>query len=330
MEKNILKLFDEHILRESTLLFHMKPENIQLISDVENFVYSNGIDEPPCILRITHSSHRTREEILGELEWMGYLSNNGVSVPQSILSVNGMLVEVIGEGQSYFLVTAFQKIPGKTIIDANECTPGIYQQWGQILGKMHALAKHFNPSQPVYKRSEWIMEDVVCNAEKYIPAQLVILEKYKNLIHQLGALQKDENSYGLIHADLSDVNFFVHDHKITVFDFDDCTYHWFVHDIAVILYDCLDWLPHESLNQDEFLHYFWGNFYQGYNTENSLDPFWIEQLPKFLKLREMNQYVFFHKKWDMDDLSENRRIYLEKLRNNILSNNSYLNFSSIN
>ena len=88
MEKSVLKLFDERILGEAARRFSVKPDNLELISDMENFVYENGTDETPCILRITHSSHRTLKVIMGEFEWMEYLYANGVSVPQPIHSVN--------------------------------------------------------------------------------------------------------------------------------------------------------------------------------------------------------------------------------------------------
>jgi Ser/Thr protein kinase RdoA (MazF antagonist) len=329
MEKSIRNLFDERILGDAARRFSLKAENLELISDMENFVYGNGTDESPCILRITHSSHRTIDAIMGEFEWMEYLSANGVSVPQPIHSVNGTLVEVIDAGHSYFLVTAFQKIPGKTILDATECSPEIYQQWGQILGKMHALAKRYEPSRSLYKRAEWYTDDLVCNAEKYIPAQVVVLDKFHELISDLHPLPKGRNSYGLIHADFTDVNFFVQDHKITVFDFDDCQYHWLVYDIAVILYDSLPWLPRWEMNKEEFARYFWGFFIQGYTEENTIQPFWLNQLNKFWKLREIYLYLVCHKKWDIDHLSEQRRIYLNELKHNIENDVPYLDLMSL-
>jgi Ser/Thr protein kinase RdoA (MazF antagonist) len=194
MEKSVLKLFNERILGEAARRFGVKPDNLGLISDMENLVYENGTDEPPCILRITHSSHRTLNAIMGEFEWMEYLYAHGVSVPQPIHSGNGTLVEVIDADHSYFLAAAFQKIPGKTILEANECTPEIYEQWGQILGRMHTLAKLYEPSQPSYRRVEWAIDDLVCNAEKYIPAQVDVLDKLREMISDLHALPKDRNS----------------------------------------------------------------------------------------------------------------------------------------
>lgn len=328
MENSVLNMFSERILQESARRFRLKSGNLELISDVENFVYKDRIDETACILRITHSSHRTLEAILGELDWMQYLSTNCISVPQPVHSVNGNLVEVIDADHSYFLATAFQRIPGKTILEGDECTPEIYQQWGQLLGKMHSLAKHYQPSQPSYQRAEWFAGDSVCNAESYIPTQVKILDKYQELISRLRTLPKDRHSYGLIHADFTDVNFFVHNHQITVFDFDDCIYHWFVYDIAVVLYDSLPWLPHGGMEKDEFARYFWRYFFQGYTMENTLESSWMDQLNLFCKLREMSLYIICHKKWDLDNLSEQRGDYLRELKQSIENDIPYLNLTS--
>jgi Ser/Thr protein kinase RdoA (MazF antagonist) len=259
---------------------------------------------------------------------MEYLYAHGVSVPQPIHSINKTLVEVIDVDRSCFLVTAFQKLPGKTILDANECTPEIFEQWGQILGRMHALAKLYEPSQPSYRRVEWARDDLICNAEKYIPAQGVVLDRLHALISDLHTLPTDRNSYGLIHADFTDINFFVHNHKITVFDFDDCLYHWFVYDLATILHDS-PWLPRGEMNEAEFVRYFWRYFIQGYTKENTLEPFWINQLTRFMKLREINLYVVYHKEWDFDNISERSLEFLREIKHNIENDIPSLDLTSI-
>ena len=44
---------------------------------------------------------------------------------------------------------------------------------------------------------------------------------------------KKPNEYGLIHADLHRGNFFYHEEKMTVLDFDDSCYHWYLYDVAI-------------------------------------------------------------------------------------------------
>lgn len=118
---------DQSILEKAAQRFNLSAGNLALISDVENFVYDNS-GETPCILRISHSSHRSRDALLGELEWQKYLLANGVPVPDVIRSVNGELVEGVESGKTHFLVSAFHKIPGKTILEMGECQSGIFTQ----------------------------------------------------------------------------------------------------------------------------------------------------------------------------------------------------------
>jgi Ser/Thr protein kinase RdoA (MazF antagonist) len=317
MEKLILERYNERILGEAAHRFGLEAKNLRLVSEVENFVYEHQSEANPCILRVTHSSHRSLEAILGELDWISNLHANGLSVPRPVPSQNGALVEVIESEQTSFLATVFQKLPGQTILEASKCTPETYRQWGQVLGKLHALTKNYVPNQPACRRADWCDNEIVIHAEQYLPGQASILEKFEALLEQLRRLPQDRDSYGLIHTDLTDVNFFVHDHQIAVFDFDDCEYHWFIYDIAVILFECPPWLPHEDLNETEFRSYFWRHIMQGYTKENTLAEFWLEQLPLFTKWREMFLYIVFHKKWDLEHLNERQSGFLHTYKYNI-------------
>ena len=50
----------------------------------------------------------------------------------------------------------------------------------------------------------------------------------------MDTLRQESDAYGLVHADLHMGNFFVdHSGQMTVFDFDDCCFHWFGYDCAV-------------------------------------------------------------------------------------------------
>ncbi|MCP4417658.1 MAG: phosphotransferase [Chloroflexi bacterium] len=304
MEKSVSKLLTSKIVSDAAKLFQATSNSNRLISDMANFVYECVRYDGPFILRLTHSSHRNLQEIKGELDWMSYLSKNDVTVPQSILSRQGTLVEVIDLEHSCFFVTAFRKIDGEGIIDGNACTPEVYKEWGRILGKMHCLAKSYVPEDASWRRSVWYENDIVANKGHYLAGQEKILEKFNGLLSNLAKLPQGKDDFALVHTDFTDVNFFIHDREITVFDFDDSEYHWFAYDVAVILFDTLPWLPHLGMNIDKFGEFFWGHFYSGYIEENNLNEYWLNQLPMFMKLREIFLYGVFHKKWDMESLTK--------------------------
>jgi Ser/Thr protein kinase RdoA (MazF antagonist) len=114
--------------------------------------------------------------------------------------------------------------------------------------------------------------------------------KQARLLQRIQALPKPSEAYGLIHCDLHFGNFFIHvtEQVITLIDFDDCAYGWFSMDIAILLFDILVLYP--GLDKEGFGRKFLRNFLKGYLNENPLSGFWLEQIPLFLKLLEINIY----------------------------------------
>jgi Ser/Thr protein kinase RdoA (MazF antagonist) len=317
MESQVRQLFNTEILKEAACLFAADADSAVLLSNVENFVYACSSKREPIILRITHRSHREVPTIQGELEWMAHLFAGGVPLAMPLRSIHGNMVEQIGSGEAQFAVTAFPKLPGQPILDAGECTPEIYRQWGRVMGRIHALSKTYQPSDPSYRRGSWFENDILINAEKYIPGQAVILGKLQRLMDNQKTLPQDRESYGLIHRDFTDVNFFVHDHHIAVFDFDDSEYHWFIYDIAIVLFDAVPFMPHLDMNEINFGKFFWQHFYAGYLEENILENAWIERLPQFMKLYQMYMYIWTHMKKDAKDLKDGEQRWLAEVRERI-------------
>lgn len=322
MERLISKLLTPHILQDALGLFGASSEPCHLISDMENFVFECMRGDKPIILRITPDSHRNFNEIMGELDWIRYLSKNGIAVPQPIRSKQVKLIEEIALQASSFFITAFQKIEGKNIIEAEACTPEVYQEWGRIMGKIHHLSKSYIPQKGEWQRSQWFENDIWVNINYYLNGQPKILEKIQAQRKYFSDLPQDVDSYGLIHADFTDVNFFIKDGRISVFDFDDSEHHWFIYDIAIALFDTLPWLPKQGMDEAHFRAFFWDYFYQGYTSENQLSEFWIKQLPAFMKLRETFLYGVFHKKWDLGHLTDWQQKMLAKYKYNIENDNN--------
>jgi hypothetical protein len=59
---------------------------------------------------------------------------------------------------------------------------------------------------------------------------------------------------------------------------------------------------HEQREKDTYAKEFLENFMVGYNAENRLDDFWLNELPYFMKLRDITLYTVFHKKFDQSRL----------------------------
>jgi Ser/Thr protein kinase RdoA (MazF antagonist) len=115
----------------------------------------------------------------------------------------------------------------------------------------------------------------------------------------LERLPQAHTDYGLIHQDAHFGNLFLDgEGRITLFDFDDCCYSWYVNDIAIVLfYAVLDQPDQQVFTQDFLFH-----FLQGYRREVDISASWLKEIPHFLKLREIDLYAAIHRSFDLDNI----------------------------
>jgi Ser/Thr protein kinase RdoA (MazF antagonist) len=154
-------------------------------------------NDEPLILRLTHSSHRSEDQVVAELNWINYLSDHGVSVASAFLSKNEKLVERIDVEDSSFYASLFEKAPGNPI-DINEkgFNTELFSIWGQTIGKLHAVTKNYQLIANEPKRPEWYEDDLL-NYKKFIPAsQTQVIEQADKLLDELYQLPKDKDVYG--------------------------------------------------------------------------------------------------------------------------------------
>ncbi len=295
MESEIRARYHDGILHEAMRRYGIAPDDIHILDGFESYIYEFERGGREYILRIGHSRRRTVELIRGEVDWINFLARGGAGVAQAILSDNGALVESIDDDQGgQFLVTAFDKAQGRSAWEFG-WTPELYEHYGQTLGRIHALSRTYTPLDPAWKRPEW---DAPGNLEleRWLPpSETIVLDKYRHIKAHLDALPRDAASYGLIHQDAHSGNFFVDDTgKITLFDFDDCVYSWYVYDVAMVIFYMLVPGDDPEIRAREF----WPPFWAGYYREYALDPAWLAEIPHFLKLREVDLYGVIHRSFD--------------------------------
>lgn len=319
MEKWIEELFTEEVLREAASRFSCDIENAKKLGDFENYVYEVHRGETPYILRLTHSSHRSEEEVEAELKWINYLHKQGVNVSLVNGSDGGNLVEVIKAGGTYFFVCLFDKAPGISVkIDDPLFDDQLFYKWGKVTGHMHRVTKKY--VQDENRRQRWDEDDVL-DYEKYLSPvdDRDIIEKGHKNKESIKRFRETEDSFGLIHSDIHPGNFFYHEGKIHVFDFDDSTQFFFVSDVAIPLYYSVWWkFRNETLeSRSQFGERFLISFLQGYLTECEIEDEWVERIPHFLLQRDLTLYTVFHKKWDIENLSEGEESLLSQIRHRL-------------
>lgn len=305
--------------------YGITPDRIQMLNGFESFIYEYDRPDGQYILRIGHNSRRTPDHIRGEVDWINYLARDGASVARAIVSEHGNLVEPVDDGLGgQFLCTSFVRAQGSSM-RSEQFTDRLIQNYGRLVGRMHALAKSYRVSDPAWARYTWDSPENN-TAERQMPAkEKVALEKYRSICSYLRALPCDHEDFGMIHQDAHHGNFFVDgDENLTLFDFDDCVYGHFVYDIAMVLFYTSDGYQ----DPNAFTWRFIPLFFSGYRDENRLDPFWLKAVPYFLKLREIDLFAAIHfsfKDGDNPDHPWCAR-YMQGRREKIENDTPYIDF----
>lgn len=300
MEQAIKDLYHPAILQEAMQRYGISNAHAQPLASVENFVYAFERGAQGTILRISHSLRRSAALIQGEVDWINYLAEGGVAVAKALLSTRGQLVEEIDDGAGgQFLATAFVKAAGEPPWDL--WTPALYVRYGQLIGKIHALTEVYQPPGASSQRPAWD-DDLFEFIDRFLPAsQTVVREKFGQVFDHLQTLPKAKTSYGLIHYDAHGNNFFVDDAgAITLFDFDDCVYSWFCNDIAIVLF----YIVQDADEAAAFTQDFMTHFLRGYQQAYRLETQWLQEIPAFLKVREILLYAAMYRDYAENSIDD--------------------------
>ncbi|MBN2388029.1 MAG: phosphotransferase [Anaerolineales bacterium] len=289
MDPQIAALINEDILSAARQCYAIAPDRLKLLDGFESFIYEFNRPDGDYVLRLGHSRRRSPDLIRGEVEWINYLADGGVTVARAVLSTAGELVEPLDDGQGgQFLCTAFVKARGG-IARKEQINARLFHNYGCLLGRMHALAKTYTPSNPAWKRYAWDSPENSTPDRQLSKDETLIREKYRALLAHLRTLPCDRDGYGMIHQDAHLGNLFVDEnYTLTLFDFDDCVYGHFIYDIAMVLFYVS---MGEKKDPAGFTGRFMPIFLQGYREHNRLDPAWLPEIPNFLKLREIDLFA---------------------------------------
>ena len=159
---------------------------------------------------------------------------------------------------------------------------------GKTLGKIHELSKHFEPTTD-HRRPDYFDKYNMEYINRLIPdtysdlknAIAVRLEKF----HDLPTNNQD---YGLVHFDYSDGNYHIDmtNGSITVFDFDNCMYCWYMFDLANLYLHGEGWFRQEPdpAKRAACMQQYFNTILKGYKSETSISDELLNQLPLFIDM----------------------------------------------
>lgn len=251
-----------------------------------NIVYKI-ICSDPFILRITPLKHRNKDEILAELDFLNFLHQNGANVNNPILTLTNLpVVDCEIQNEVYYL-TAFTLSDGLNWKERGNDDSRI-GFIGQELGKIHCISKQYNPCNVVFRRNSVDSQHLTKGFSIFKKYDIRVYNKYLDFINEFKNLTKDNQSYGLTHGDFLFCNYNItQDNKVSVYDFDECEYSWFISDIAVcIYYYLLGGNPAELFSKTDEAKSLLRQFMLGYIKENLLCNKQFEKIDLFFKQRD--------------------------------------------
>jgi Ser/Thr protein kinase RdoA (MazF antagonist) len=214
--------------------------SVTLLNVSENATYL--VEEPgagPSVLRVHRLGYHTPAEIASELAWMDALrAEAGVRTPRVLPATDGRRIVTSADapGGQERLCVRFEFLPGTE--PADDSLPH-FAELGEITARMHQHARQW-AAPAWFTRFGWDHDAAFGPHARWGrwqdgigvgPAEREILGRLDaTLAARLARFGTGHDRYGLVHADTRLANLLVDDGKVSVIDFDDAGFSWYLYD----------------------------------------------------------------------------------------------------
>jgi Ser/Thr protein kinase RdoA (MazF antagonist) len=221
--------------------------SVELLNVSENATFLvTDPGEGPSVLRVHRLGYHTEQEIASELAWMDALrAEAGVRTPRVLPAAGGQRVVTVAErgGAALRHCVRFEFLPGAEPggDPGGGLTGEHFAELGQITARMHRHAREW--ARPAwFTRFHWDYAAAFGYQARWGrwqdgigvgPSERAILTRLDNVLRaRLRAFGAGPDRYGLVHADTRLANLLVHDGSVSVIDFDDSGFSWYLYDLG--------------------------------------------------------------------------------------------------
>ena len=232
--------------------------SVELLNVSENATFL--VSDPTAgrsVLRVHRLGYHTEQEIASELAWMDALrAEAGVRTPRALRAADGERVVTVAEDSAPARhCVRFEFLPGTEPgaepgtgpgerpagAPGSQLTGSHFEELGEITARMHRHARswarpawftrfHWDYAAGFGDRARWgRWQDGVGVG----PSERRVLARLDHTLHaRLYRFGQGPGRYGLVHADTRLANLIVHEGSVSVIDFDDSGFSWYLYDLG--------------------------------------------------------------------------------------------------
>ncbi|MEP9354185.1 phosphotransferase [Xanthobacter sp. KR7-65] len=234
----------EALVRAHLAEWELPPDAaLSLLSVSENATFRITGGGRDMALRVYRPGYHDAAEIRSELAWITALRDEEmVATPAPLATRDGRLLLEVRDTDASGTprrMAAFAFVPGAEPQEGADL-PFWFRRLGALHARLHAHARRWTPPEG-FSRKVWDFDAMLGARPLWgdFRAALGLGAAGRSLLERTALALKERlaplsrpESFGLIHADLRLANLLADGDSLTLIDFDDCGFSWFLYDFA--------------------------------------------------------------------------------------------------
>lgn len=291
--------------REALAAFGVEASAMELAARSENITFKvEAVRGDGYALRLHRPGYNSLPELISERVWTAALTDAGFAVPVGVRTADGADYVAVTLADGEVRQAGLTRwTPGEVLAGRVEDDPeraAWFARLGAIAAGLHAHSSAWRPPPDFTRRV--LDADGLMGAEpswgpfwehaSLTPGERTLMAAARAKLHgALRALPREPQSWGMIHADLHHGNLLIDGSALSVIDFDDAAFGWYLYDLAVAL---VHYQRREDFDELQ------GALLAGYRDRRALSDEDEARLPMFLLVRRLAVIGWLHQRPEVD------------------------------